>query len=141
MAKRLFIPFFILFSGLIHSQSFTSVWNTVNTSSGSSANNEITIPTNPAFTTYNYTVDWGDGNSDTGVTGNITHIYAAPGTYTVAISGVFPSIYFNDTGDRNKIIQIVSWGTIQWESMENAFYGCENINFDAIAAPDLSQVT
>lgn len=141
MAKRLLTVFILLFNVCLYAQSFTSIWNTTNTSSGSSGINEITIPTNPVYTTYNYDVDWGDGNTDTGVTGNITHTYASPGTYTVAISGVFPSIYFNETGDRNKIIEILSWGDIQWQTMENAFFGCENINFDAIAAPDLSQVT
>lgn len=141
MAKRLLTLIILLFNVCLYSQSFTSIWNTVNTSGGSSANNEVTIPTNPAYTTYNYTVDWGDGNTDTGVTGNITHAYAVPGTYTIAISGIFPSIYFNETGDRNKIIEILSWGDIQWQTMENAFYSCENINFDAINAPDLSQVT
>jgi len=102
---------------------FTAIWNTNNTSSGSSANNEITIPTNPAYTTYNYTVDWGDGNSDTGITGNITHTYATPGTYTISISGAFPAIYFNDTGDKEKIMEILEWGNIQWQTMENAFHG------------------
>lgn len=141
MAKRLLTVFILLFNLSLTAQSFTSTWNTMNISSGSSLNNEIRIPTNPAYTNYNYTVDWGDGNTDTAVTGTITHTYAAPGVYTIAISGIFPSIYFNDLGDRNKIIEIVSWGNIQWQTMENAFYGCENINFDAIAPPDLSQVT
>ncbi len=141
MAKRLLTLFILLFNVCLYAQSFTSIWNTVNTSGGSSANNEVTIPTNPAYTTYNYTVDWGDGNTDTGVAGDITHAYAAPGTYTIAISGVFPSIYFNNTGDRNKIMEILSWGDIPWQTMENAFFGCENINFDAINAPDLSLVT
>ncbi len=141
MVKRLLTLFFILFNVFLYSQSFTSLWNTANTSPGSSANNEIRIPTNPAFTTYNYTVDWGDGTTDTGITGNITHTYGSPGIYTIGISGVFPSIYFNDSGDRNKIIEILSWGAIQWQTMENAFFGCENINFDAIDSPNLSQVT
>ena len=141
MVKRLLILFFILINGFIHAQSFTSVWNTINTSSGSSANNQVSIPTNPAFTTYNYTVAWGDGNTDINVNGDITHTYAAAGTYTIEITGNFPSVYFNETGDRNKIIEILSWGNIQWETMENAFYGCENVNFDAIDAPNLSQVT
>ncbi|WP_420845233.1 PKD domain-containing protein [Maribacter litopenaei] len=90
------------------------------------------MPTNPAYNNYNYDVNWGDGNTDTGVTGNITHTYATAGNYTVSISGTFPSIYFNNTGDRFKIIEILEWGTIEWETMENAFYGCENLNFDAI---------
>ncbi|UNY97931.1 BspA family leucine-rich repeat surface protein [Zhouia spongiae] len=138
--KNCFTFLFFVFSGQLSSQSFTTLWNTTNISSGSSAVNEITIPTNPAYT-YSYTVDWGDGNIDSNVTGDITHTYASQGTYTVKIDGTFPAIYFNNAGDVNKIIEILSWGTIQWQSMENAFYGCENINFDAITPPDLSQVT
>ena len=119
-----------------YSQDFTSIWNT----NLSTPNNQITIPTNPGFT-YDYTIDWGDSNTDTGITGDATHTYATPGNYTISISGNFPAIYFNNTGDREKIIEITSWGNIQWQSMENAFYGCENLNFDAIPSPDLSQVT
>ncbi|QXP60853.1 BspA family leucine-rich repeat surface protein [Olleya sp. HaHaR_3_96] len=119
---------------------FSSLWNTSNTDTGTSAINEIEIPTNPAYT-YNYNVDWGDGQTDTGVTGDITHTYATPNTYTITIDGTFPSIYFNNQGDKLKIIEILNWGNIQWQTMENAFYGCENLNFDAIGAPDLSQVT
>ncbi|MGB6150651.1 MAG: BspA family leucine-rich repeat surface protein [Pricia sp.] len=141
MTKNL-LPLLLLFiSANAFSQTFNSIWNTANTGSGSSAVNEITIPTNPAYTTYNYTVDWGDGDTDTGVTGDITHTYASQGTYTVTISGTFPSIYFNDSGDKLKIIEILQWGDIQWRTMESAFHGCENINFDAIDEPDLSLVT
>ena len=141
MTKKLLSLLLLFFSTCIFSQSFTTIWNTTNTTTGSSANNEITIPTHPAFTTYNYTVDWGDGVVDTGVTGDITHAYASPGSYTVMISDTFPAIYFNEAGDRLKIIEILDWGTIQWLTMENAFFGCENLNFDAIGTPDLSQVT
>ena len=41
---------------------------------GTSASNQFTIPTTVA--TYNYDVDWGDGTTDTGVTGVITHTFA-----------------------------------------------------------------
>ncbi len=143
MLKNFLLPIFLTFSLHLFSQPFIASWNTNNIETGSSANNEITIPTNPAFTTYNYDVDWGDGSTDTGVTGNITHTYATPGTYTISISGSFPSMYFNDdrANDKLKIIEILSWGNLQWQTMENAFFGCSNLNFDAIAAPDLSQVT
>jgi len=138
MLKNIFTVFILLVSYTSFGQSFTTTWLTTNP--GVSANNEITIPTAPGFT-YNYTVAWGDGSTDTNITGDITHPYATPGTYTVTISGNFPSIYFNNAGDKEKIIEILEWGTIQWQSMENAFYGCTNINFDAIDSPDLSQVT
>ncbi|WP_428741326.1 BspA family leucine-rich repeat surface protein [Tenacibaculum sp.] len=138
--KNSFAALFFILSSQLFSQSFTSLWNTANISTGSSGANEIKIPTNSAYT-YSYTIDWGDGNIDSNVTGDIIHTYATQGTYTVKIDGTFPAIYFNNTGDVNKIIEILSWGTIQWQSMENAFYGCKNLNFDAITPPDLSQVT
>ncbi len=141
MTQKLLSFLVLLFIGTnVFAQSFNSIWDTSNTSTGSSALNQITIPINSAYT-YNYNVDWGDGTSDTNQTGNITHTYAAPGTYTIMISGTFPAIHFNDGGDRNKIIEILDWGTIQWQTMEDAFHGCENVNFDAIGAPDLSQLT
>lgn len=141
MTRKLLPILMLLFlSANLFSQSFNSIWTTSNTSTGSSAANEITIPINPAYT-YNYSVDWGDGTSDANETTSITHTYAAPGTYTIMISGTFPAIYFNNSGDRNKIIEILDWGTIQWQTMEDAFHGCENVNFDAIGAPNLSQVT
>ena len=138
------ITLFLLFLSFnLFSQSFTSIWNTNNTETGSSTANQVTIPTNPSYTTYNYDIDWGDAITDTGVTGNITHTYATPGIYTISISGTFPSIYFNDenANDKLKIIEILAWGDIEWQTMENAFYGCENLNFDLIDNPNLAQVT
>ena len=121
MLKNLLLAALLFISANAFSQSFTSIWNTNNTSVDSPVNNEVTIPTNPAYTSYNYTIEWGDGASDNNVTGDITHTYAAPGTYTISISGDFPAIYFNDedTGDKLKIIEITNWGTIQWQTMEN----------------------
>ena len=86
----------------------------------------ITIPT--TGTGYSYTVNWGDGTSDTTIyTGNATHPYATIGEYDVKITGTFPRIYFNNTGDKAKIIAIKSWGSIEWQSMANAFHGCTNL--------------
>lgn len=128
--------------GLIHffvsaQTEFITTWKTDNP--GSSADNQITVP---IFTgeTYNYTVDWGDGNSDTNVTGSITHTYNVPGIYQVSIEGTFPRIYFNESGDKDKILNIKQWGNIQWTSMESAFAGCTNISVGAADAPNLSYV-
>jgi len=101
--------------------------------------NEITIPTVGGG--YNYNVDWGDGNSDSGVTGNITHSYATPGTYTVRINGDFPRIHFANTGDKEKILSVEQWGDIEWNIMNNAFFGAINLSINAVDAPDLSNVT
>ncbi|MFY9242943.1 MAG: BspA family leucine-rich repeat surface protein [Polaribacter sp.] len=116
-------------------QNFRSVWRTT------SPNESITIPT--IGSGYNYTVDWGDGNSDTGQTGNATHTFTVAGDYTVTISGIFPRIYFNNSGDKAKIKSILEWGSsINWTSMEGAFYGCTSLrDLPLIDTPNLYGVT
>ena len=118
---------------------FITTWKTDN--DGISNNTSITIPTYIGET-YEYDVSWNnDGVWETGFTGDATHDYGVAGTYTVAIRGVFPRIYFNNEGDSRKIISIDQWGTISWNSMANAFYGCWNVEGNAPDAPILTSVT
>src|SRR5690606_33348723 len=82
---------------------FITTWETT-------ANNEsITIPTYP-FAVYDYSVDWGDGQTDASITGDATHTYATAGVYTVSITSSFPHIYFNGGGDKDKLLTIEQWG-------------------------------
>ncbi|WP_345075332.1 BspA family leucine-rich repeat surface protein, partial [Flavivirga amylovorans] len=138
MIKNALTIFLIFFCYNLFGQTFNSIWDTRQT--GTSDSNQVTIPTNSSYT-YSYNIDWGDTTTDNNVTGDITHTYTTPGRYTISISGDFPAIYFNNAGDKNKIVEILAWGNIQWQTMENAFYGCGNLNFDAIDSPDLSLVT
>jgi len=118
---------------------FITTWKTDN--SGTSCSSCITIPTFPGET-YNYDVDWdNDGTYDEfGVSGDATHDFTTSGTYTIAIKGEFPRIYFNSEGDEEKIVNINQWGDIDWKSMSSAFHGCQNLNSNAIDAPDLKNV-
>ncbi len=125
---------FLLTSTLLYGQAFITTWKTDNP--GSSSDNQITIPTNG--TGYNYDIDWGDGENDTGVTGDITHTYDSPGTYTVMITGDFPEIYFDGQGDNQKILTVQQWGNIAWRSMSRAFRSCFNLDITATDAPNLS---
>ena len=119
---------------------FITTWQTDNP--GNSADNQIIIPTFSGET-YNYDVDWGDATTSTGETGNATHTYATPGTYTVTITGTFPRIYFNGELDSRKLLTIENWGNNQWTSMENAFEECYNLEMTnaGIDNPDLTGVT
>ena len=125
----------------ISSSDFVTTWKTDNF--GTSNITSIAIPTFPGET-YNYDVDWNNDGTfdDIGVAGDITHDYGTAGTYTIRIRGIFPRIYFNNSGDQYKILSINQWGTQQWTSMERAFYGCSNVNGATPEdVPDLSNVT
>jgi surface protein len=133
---RLFTLLFLIslsgfsFQSTAQLNDFVTVWKTNNP--GTSASNQITIPVNGGG--HNYNVNWGDGTTSTGVTGNITHTYAVAGTYTVRISGAFHFIFFNGGGDCQKILEVKQWGfNREWSSFSNAFSGCTNL---AITAPD-----
>lgn len=124
-----------LFSATISfaQNEFITVWETT------TDNESITIPT---FTgeTYDYTVDWGDGIVESGQTGNATHTYATAGNYDVSITGTFPRIFFNNTGDKTKILEVKQWGSQAWKSMEQAFAGCSKLNITATDVPDITAV-
>ncbi|WP_299438625.1 BspA family leucine-rich repeat surface protein [uncultured Aquimarina sp.] len=112
---------------------FITTWRTT------TANQSITIPT--IGSGYNYDIDWGDGTFEFGYTGNASHMYSSAGVYKVKITGDFPRIYFNNTGDKDVITSIDQWGTQQWTSMERAFYGCTALELNVSDAPDLTQAT
>ncbi len=122
------------------SDDFVTTWKTDNP--GASSSTSITIPTNPAYA-YSYDVDWdNDGTFDQfGITGDVTHDFGVSGTYTIRIQGSFPSIYFNATLDRQKILSVDQWGTIAWSSMYRSYNGCTFLQVSASDSPDLSGVT
>ncbi|HMQ77825.1 MAG TPA: BspA family leucine-rich repeat surface protein, partial [Flavobacteriales bacterium] len=119
---------------------FVTTWQTDNP--GISDPLSITIPTFPGET-YNYDVDWdNDGTFDQfGLTGDVTHTYPSPGTYTIRIRGAFPAIHFAYSGDNEKLLSVDQWGTMAWTTMEAAFAGCGNLQVTAADVPDLSGAT
>lgn len=122
------------------STSFVTIWKT------EVAKKEIIVGTNDELDlAYDYTIDWGDGTIENLTEGNPSHIYSSPGTYTVAINGQFPSIRIDkdlfDFEPITTLISIEQWGTIQWKNLESAFHNCENMEYNASDAPDLSQIT
>ncbi|MEE3079510.1 MAG: hypothetical protein VX341_09260, partial [Bdellovibrionota bacterium] len=106
------------------SSDFISVWRT--TSSAES----ITLPLRSGYN-YNFQVDWGDGSPIDTITAyndpQITHVYAVAGDYTVRISGLLEAWFFNNSGDKHKIIDVLSFGDVGWVNLENAFDGCVNL--------------
>jgi len=117
---------------------FVTIWKTDNT--GVTGSHQILISTKDSIG--DFTVNWGDGVIEEGLTGDVTHIYGMAGTYAVQISGDFPRIYFNYGGtDNRKLLSVEQWGDIKWHTMEEAFQVCPNLVINARDTPDLSLVT
>jgi surface protein len=93
---------------------------------------------------YDFTVDWGDDSQDSITAGNdltSTHTYVAPGTYEIIISGQISGWSFNDTEDKEKILEIVQWGPLAFGDTSSQFRGCNNLTISATDIPDLSETS
>ncbi len=115
------------------STHFVTSWETT------TLDESISIPTTGSG--YLYTVDWGDGIIEDNNTTDATHTYETPGVHEVRIYGSFPRIYFNNTGDKDKLLRIKQWGTNPWATMFRAFYGCTRLELDATDIPNFSITT
>lgn len=117
----------------------------IDTTLPGSASNTFVIPLVPSLS-YNFFVHWGDGTSEKVTSStDVTHVYPAAGVYTVKIYGrgnglKFPHIYFNNSGDRQKLIRILQWGDIFWASFVYSFRGCSNLMQLPRDRPYMSQV-
>lgn len=132
--------------GVTSQLPFRFVVNTNNTSAGSSASNQFKLPL-VSSGTLNAVVNWGDGTSSTITAWNqaeVTHTYAIAGLYDIRITGVLRGWRFNNTGDRLKILNIISWGIYTetgYTGFDGAFWGCSNMNSSATDKPSLLQGT
>jgi len=82
---------------------------------------------------YNAVVDWGDGTTSA-VTAyndaNLTHDYTATtgaGVYDVKITGTFPWLFFNNGGDKLKLLKIKNWGDVGFALLQSMCHGCANL--------------
>jgi len=120
---------------------FISTWKTNNLSTGSSANNQVKLPL-VSTGTYKFTVNWGDGSSNVITTWNqaqVTHTYAAIGTYTITITGFIKGWQFGPetptpptTGDRLKLLTITQFGCLRFTDDAFMFHGCENLTLTTV---------
>jgi hypothetical protein len=112
-------------SGTIRKQLGFGIFEGVfDTNQAGSAANQLDLPFSFAD---NATIDWDDGNSDPVSVGTVSHVYAAPGTYNVKISGDGFIFNFNDLGDKAKLLNVINWGICIIG--EDGFDGCLNCTF------------
>ncbi|MFN7687403.1 MAG: BspA family leucine-rich repeat surface protein, partial [Sphingobacteriales bacterium] len=61
-------------------------------------------------------------------------LFIAPANFQRIIIG-------NNQPLSHRLLDVKQWGTTAWTSMQNAFFGCSNLNITATGIPDLSLVT
>ena len=130
-------------------RAFITKWDTTKTGNLVGSNLSITLPIIDNCS-YDFTVDWGDGSPVQTITSwddpNKTHIYSSPGEKTIEMLGRIDCFSFNvdgddlPDGDASKLIDVLQWGTNQWNNVAYMFFGADQlISFSATDAPDLSQ--
>jgi surface protein len=129
--------------------TFSSTWNTSDTSAGSSNAVQVALPL-VSDGTYNFVVDWGDSTDDTitayGDAAKL-HTYNSSGNYTINITGQLKGWQFDNAGDKLKISNIANWGVLNLANpsgvAEDNFYGCTNLTInatDALYLPDTTSL-
>ena len=115
---------------------FVSKWDT--TQAGS-ADDTIVLPL-VADGTYDFDIDWGDGNRDT-ISGHdqseVTHQYSDTGIYTIQlVANDMVGWQFDDSGDDDKLVEIMDWGPLRFVSDDtNLFKGCSNLTLSTTSDP------
>jgi surface protein len=106
---------------------------------GVSTSTQFKLPLTTS-TGLNIVVDWGDASTST-ITSHldaaVTHTYASASTYSISITGTLPGFKFNNTGDRQKILNISNWGVLDITT-NFAFQGCTNLTCSATDAPTIT---
>ena len=116
------------------------VFNVKTDNTGTSNNDQFTLPLVSSFNGVTAEVDWGDGSTDTITAYNqseVTHTYASAGTYTIKINNALRGFKFNDGGDKLKLLNISNWGVLEINEAAR-FYGCANMTCTATDAPTIS---
>jgi len=108
---------------------------------GTSATDKFTLPT--TGTGYAYDIETSDGQVITGLTSGTTITFPTAGTYDIFISGSFPQFYFNNTGDKLKLLDIKNFGIYALGSTSQAFafWGCSNMVISATDVGYFGDVT
>lgn len=128
---------------VIETIPFISVWKTTK------ANEKIELPLHDDGV-YDFTVSWGDGNSDKITEWNAaekSHTYSTAGEYTVTITGQIEGFSFhtNQTanGTPDAIIDVTQWGAeFRFGNKGAYFKTCTNLTgFTAINTPNLTGTT
>jgi hypothetical protein len=114
--------------GLLKSKVDDSFKFTINTALDTGDNFQLPLISGE---TYNFLVNWGDGNEDTITVYNqaeTLHTYSSGGIYQVTITGECGGWSFNNGGDKLKITSVDNWGNTLFTDISEGFFGCSNLS-------------
>lgn|GEM_PF-4687437 len=123
--------------------AFVTVWDTSKTTS-----NTIVFPLDPSGT-YDFSINWGDGTTESYTDSNVEHNYHSEGRFVVTVRGTCNGFGFTeypgaleDESSRENLISISNWGNVKLHNKGHQFEACKNLNgFSDSGTPDLSNVT
>jgi surface protein len=123
-------------------EPFVTIWDLLITGTGA---NQLTFGVQSSGNV-NYNWETFPSNTLSGsgsFSGNTISITGLPPNEKIKLK-IYPTnfqrININSGLDRQRLIDIVQWGTVSWTGMQNAFFGCKNLDITATSAPDLSNV-
>lgn len=111
----------------------------IDTTKAGSASDTFILPLGTGVN-FDGVIAWGDGSTTrlSSAPGDVSHTYPAAGIYIVRCwefkAGGFPRVYFNNAGDKAKVLEVLQWGQNEWSTFQNAFFGCSNLIITATDA-------
>ena len=132
-----------LFFGRASAQDFITRWNLATTGSGAT---QLSMGTATSGTvSYSWTeVSPGTASGSGTFSSSPLTITGLPTGATIRLRiqpTNFQRIIVSNGADRNRLLDVEQWGTTAWTSMQNAFFGCSNLNISATDIPILTSVT
>ena len=95
------------------------------------------VVTLPFSGTNSFDVDWGDGSSTLGFTGNNpTHPYSATGFHTVTITGTATAFGSTSFNTQDKLWDVINWGVMGITNWSHGFRDTNLSNVTATGALD-----
>ena len=114
---------------------FVTTWNTA-----LAAGNNIALVLEG---TVDAMIDWGDGSAPQHVntSGFHSHVYAAEGIYTVAVTGTATGYRTSGEPIMHKLVSVDAWGDLGFTSMQQAFVAATNLTAVPGTSDGLEAVT
>ncbi len=143
MRKILFLLYFVTLSFVASAQNFITQWNLATAGSGAT---QLSFGTATSGSV-NYTwqeISPGTASGSGSWSGATITITGLPAGATIRLQIAptnFQRIIIYSGTDSNRLTQVEQWGSTTWTSMQDAFYGCTNLQVTATDVPDLSGVT